>query len=59
MKLTKVGALAAVAVLAFSACGTSGSTAPSDPIGVITIPAGEKIHVVNWGVLSGENASLG
>ncbi|MGZ8579577.1 MAG: branched-chain amino acid ABC transporter substrate-binding protein [Actinomycetota bacterium] len=59
MKLTKVGALAAIAVLAFSACGTAGSTAPSDPLGVITIPKGEKIHVAFWGVLSGADASLG
>jgi branched-chain amino acid transport system substrate-binding protein len=59
MKLTKVGALAAIAVLAFSACGTAGSTAPSDPLGVITIPPGEKIHVAFWGVLSGADASLG
>src|SRR3989304_9546540 len=59
MKLTKVGALAAIAVLAFSACGTTGSTAPSDPLGVITIPSGEKIHVAFWGVLSGADASLG
>jgi len=59
MKFTKVGALAAIAVLAFSACGTAGSTAPSDPLGVITIPKGEKIHVAFWGVLSGADASLG
>jgi branched-chain amino acid transport system substrate-binding protein len=59
MKLTKVGALAAIAVLAFSACGTAGSTAPSDPLGVVTIPKGEKIHVAFWGVLSGADASLG
>jgi len=59
MKLTKVGALAVIAVLAFSACGTTGSTAPSDPLGVITIPSGEKIHVAFWGVLSGADASLG
>jgi branched-chain amino acid transport system substrate-binding protein len=59
MKLTKVGALAVIAVLAFSACGTAGSTAPSDPLGVVTIPKGEKIHVAFWGVLSGADASLG
>jgi branched-chain amino acid transport system substrate-binding protein len=59
MKFTKVGALAAIAVLAFSACGTAGSTAPSDPLGVVTIPKGEKIHVAFWGVLSGADASLG
>jgi branched-chain amino acid transport system substrate-binding protein len=59
MKLTKVGALAVIAVLAFSACGTAGSTAPSDPLGVVTVPAGEKIHIAFWGVLSGADASLG
>src|SRR3970040_2262784 len=59
MKLTKVGALAAIAVIALSACGTAGSTAPSDPLGVVTVPAGEKIHIAFWGVLSGADASLG
>jgi len=59
MKLTKVGALAAIAALAFSACGGAGSTPPADTLGVITIPPGEKIHVAFWGVLSGADASLG
>jgi branched-chain amino acid transport system substrate-binding protein len=59
MKLTRFGALAATAAIVLSACGAAGSTAPSDPLGVVTIPAGEKIHIVDWGVLSGADASLG
>ncbi len=59
MKLTKFGALAATAAVVLSACGAAGSTPPSDPLGVVTIPAGEKIHIVDWGVLSGADASLG
>jgi len=59
MKLSKFGALAAIAALAFAACGAAGSTPPSDPLGVVTVPAGEKIHIAFWGVLSGADASLG
>ena len=59
MKLTRFGALAATAAIVLSACGAAGSTPPSDPLGVVTIPAGEKIHIVDWGVLSGADASLG
>ena len=59
MKLSKFGAFAAVAAVAFAACGAAGSTPPSDPLGVVTIPKGEKIHLAFWGVLSGADASLG
>lgn len=59
MKLKQVGALGAVLALALAACGTAGSTPPADALGVITIPAGEKIHIAFWGVLSGADASLG
>ncbi len=59
MKLSKFGAFAAVAALAFAACGAAGSTPPTDALGNITIPSGEKIHVAFWGVLSGADASLG
>ena len=59
MKLSKFGAFGVVAALALSACGASGSTPPTDPLGVVTIPSGEKIHIAFWGVLSGANASLG
>jgi len=69
MKLSKFGAFAVVAALAFAACGPAGSTAPSaaapsaapieDPLGVITIPAGEPLHIAYWGVLSGADSSLG
>ena len=32
---------------------------PTDPLGVVEIPAGEPIHIAYWGVLSGADASLG
>ena len=60
MKLTRIGALIASVVLAISACsGTAGSTPPADPLGVVTIPPNEPIHIAFWGVLSGADASLG
>ncbi|MCU0482663.1 MAG: branched-chain amino acid ABC transporter substrate-binding protein [Chloroflexi bacterium] len=34
-------------------------TPPTDPLGVVQIPAGEPIHIGQWGVFSGANASLG
>jgi branched-chain amino acid transport system substrate-binding protein len=65
MKLTKLGALAAIAMLTFAACSGGGATtAPSaapveDPLGTVTIPAGEPVHIALWGVLSGADANLG
>jgi len=63
MRLHKLGALAAVSVLAFAACSSSdASTAPSaagDPLGTVEIPAGEPLHVAYWGVLSGPDSTLG
>lgn len=62
MKLTKLGALAAIAVLTFAACSSGGtpSAAPvEDPLGTVAIPAGEPVHIAYWGVLSGPDASLG
>ena len=60
MKLTRFGALLASVVLAVSACsGGAGSTPPADPLGVVTIPPGESLHIAFWGVLSGADASLG
>jgi len=32
---------------------------PEDPLGVVTIPAGEPINIGFWGVLSGPDSSLG
>ena len=58
MRLTKVGALIGSAALLFTACSTAASP-PSDPLGVVTIPAGEPIHIVFWAVLSGADATLG
>lgn len=61
MKLHKLGALAAVSILAFAACSTGTATnAPvTDPLGTVEIPSGEPIHIAYWGVLSGPDASLG
>ncbi len=63
MKLHKVSALAAVSILAFAACSSSGSSAaPSGgaaDLGSRTIPAGEPVHIAYWGVLSGADSSLG
>ena len=36
------------------------TTAPvEDPLGTVTIPAGEPVHIAFWGVLSGGDSSLG
>ena len=60
MKLNKLAALVASAAIAFAACsGTPGSTPPADPLGVVTIPPNEPIHIAYWGVISGADASLG
>jgi branched-chain amino acid transport system substrate-binding protein len=44
-----------------SACspGTAAVSPPADPLGVVTIPAGEKIHIAFWGVITGADAALG
>jgi branched-chain amino acid transport system substrate-binding protein len=34
-------------------------TPPTDPLGVVQIGPGEPIHIAQWGVFSGANASLG
>ncbi len=41
------------------ACSPAASTPPPDRLGVVTIPAGEKIHIAFWGVLSGADSVLG
>jgi branched-chain amino acid transport system substrate-binding protein len=58
MKLRKLGALAVVGALAFGAC-TTGTAAPSDELGVITIGPSDPVHIAFWGVISGADASLG
>lgn len=58
MKLRKLGALAAVGALVFAAC-TTGTPAPSDELGVVTIGPNDNVHIAFWGVLSGADASLG
>jgi len=42
-----------------SACGGASFSPPADPLGVVKIPAGEPIHIVYWGVLSGADSTLG
>jgi branched-chain amino acid transport system substrate-binding protein len=64
MKNQRAGLLGTAVVLvslAVGACqlGAGGPTAPADPLGVVTIPAGEPIHIAFWGVLSGADAALG
>ena len=41
MKLAKLGVLVASAVLVFGACSGSAASPPSDPLGVVTIAAGD------------------
>ena len=57
-RFIRVGALGFAALLALGAC-SSGAAAPSDELGVITVPAGDPIHIAYWGVLSGADATLG
>lgn len=60
MKLSKLAALVAGAALIVSACsGAATTTPPADPLGVVTIPPNEPIHVAFWGVITGADASLG
>jgi branched-chain amino acid transport system substrate-binding protein len=59
MKVSRLAALVAAALIAVGACTSGGGAAPSDPLGVVTIPAGEPIHIAFWGVISGADASLG
>jgi len=59
MKFVRIGALGLAAMLALSACGQSAASPPADPLGVVTVPAGEAIKVAYWGVLSGADSTLG
>lgn len=59
MKLRKLGIIGAAGALAISATVPVVAQAPEDPLGVISIPAGEPLHIAFWGVLSGADSSLG
>jgi branched-chain amino acid transport system substrate-binding protein len=48
-----------IAGLLLAACQPAGGNVPTDPLGVVTIPSGEPIHIAFWGVLSGADSSLG
>jgi branched-chain amino acid transport system substrate-binding protein len=66
-RTSRLAALLFGAVLVASACSSAATTAPTaapatpptDPLGVVTIQPGEPIHIGQWGVFSGANASLG
>ncbi len=58
-RFIRVGALGVAALLALSACSAGGAAAPSDELGVFTVPAGDPIHIAYWGVLSGADSTLG
>ncbi|MDW8325115.1 MAG: branched-chain amino acid ABC transporter substrate-binding protein [Anaerolineales bacterium] len=49
----------ATLVLASCAPATPAFTPPTDPIGVVTIPPGEPIHIAYWLVVTGPDGSLG
>lgn len=59
MKLRKLGIIGAAGALAVSAAVPAFAQPPEDPLGVVAIPAGEPIHIADWGVLSGADSSLG
>ncbi len=59
MKLRKLGIIGAAGALAVSAAVPALAQAPEDPLGVVSIPAGEPLHVAFWGVLSGGDSALG
>jgi branched-chain amino acid transport system substrate-binding protein len=59
MKLRKLGIVGAAGALALSAAVPAFAQAPTDPLGVVAIPAGEPIHIGFWGVLSGADGALG
>ena len=57
-RFIRVGALGVAALLALGAC-SGGAAAPSDELGVISVPAGDPITIAYWGVLSGADSTLG
>ena len=54
MKLRKLGALAAIGVLAFAGC-----TQEAEGLGSVTVSPNDPVHIAFWGVLSGADVSLG
>src|SRR5262245_24253014 len=60
-KIAPLMGLLVIAGVLLAACQPAGPafTPPEDPLGVVTIPSGEPIHIAYWGVLSGPDATLG
>ena len=59
MKLRKLGIIGAAGALAVSAAVPAFAQAPEDELGVVSIPAGEPVHIAFWGVLTGPDSTLG
>ena len=56
-----ISSLLVITAVVLAACQPAAPafTPPTDPLGVVTIPPGEPIHIAYWGVLSGADATLG
>ncbi|MGH2592197.1 MAG: branched-chain amino acid ABC transporter substrate-binding protein [Anaerolineae bacterium] len=56
-----ISSLLVITAVVLAACQPAAPafTPPADPLGLVTIPPGEPIHVAYWGVLSGADATLG
>ncbi|HWR91890.1 MAG TPA: hypothetical protein VN300_05660, partial [Desulfobacterales bacterium] len=46
-------------VVGFALTSTAQAAPPQDPLGVVTIKAGQPIHVAYWMVVAGADSSLG
>ena len=57
--LLATGFVAIGLIAAACQVGAPSVTAPADPLGVVTVAPGEKLHIAFWGVLSGADTSLG
>jgi branched-chain amino acid transport system substrate-binding protein len=51
--------VALLLVVGFTVMSTAQAAPPKDPLGVVTIKAGQPIHVAYWMVVAGPDASLG
>ena len=59
MKIRTLGIIGAAGLLAIASVAPVFAEAPTDPLRVVEIPAGEPLVIGTWGVQSGADASLG
>ena len=59
MKIRTLGIIGAAGLLAVASVAPVFAQAPTDPLRVVEIPAGEPLVIGTWGVQSGADASLG